>query len=159
MNEKKYIDFMGAAALLVFAVAVILGSVRLYFAAGEPMYLSPGLLPLILGVALLFTGILYLADSLKKGGLGARRREIREWFKQTAGDSQVHRMMAGVLIMAIYIYLLLSFLPFWLASLIFMAGLMLYLKSASLVYILVISAAAVAFIVILFQVLFRVPLP
>lgn len=68
-------------------------------------------------------------------------------------------MAIGVLIMALYTFVLLSFLPFWLSSLIFMIILMLYLKAESPVKILVISGGAVALIVLLFQVLFRVPLP
>ncbi len=159
MNDKKYIDFMGAVALILFSIAVIVGSILLHQDTGEVFYLSPGLMPFILGVALLFTSILHLADSLKNGGASARTKEVREWFGRVVRDKTCHGMLIGVLIMAAYIYVLLSFLPFWLSSVIFMVVLMMFLKSASPVRILLISVIAVALIVLLFQVMFRVPLP
>lgn len=159
MNDKKYIDFMGAVALLVFSIAVIIGSILLYQESGEVFYLSPGLMPLVLGAALLFTSFLHFLESLKDGGLKGRCQEVKEWFGTVVKDKTSHSMLIGVLIMAVYIYVLLSFLPFWLSSLIFMVILMLYLKAASPVRILLISAIAVALIVLLFQVMFRVPLP
>ena len=69
MNDKKFIDFMGAVALLVFSIAVIIGSILLYQESGEVFYLSPGLMPLVLGIALLFTSFLHFLESLKDDGL------------------------------------------------------------------------------------------
>ena len=159
MNEKKYLDFLGGLALMVLSVAIIIASILMHLESGEVLYLSPGLMPLILGVALLFCSIFYFAQSLKDGGFSVRLQETKEWFHRTVADKTTHSMAIGVLIMALYTFVLLSFLPFWLSSLIFMIILMLYLKAESPVKILVISGGAVALIVLLFQVLFRVPLP
>lgn len=159
MSEHKHYDFMGSIALLILSAAVIGGSIKLYLDTGEPMYVSPGLMPLILGIALLLCSILYLAGSLKDGGVKARSAEIKEWAALLVKDKTVHSMVVGVIIMAVYVFVLMSFLPFWLSSLIFMIGLMFYLKSTTPVRILLLSGGAVAGIVLLFQVLFRVPLP
>lgn len=159
VNEKKYLDFLGGLALMVLSVAIIIASILMHLESGEVLYLSPGLMPLILGVALLFCSIVYFAQSLKDGGFSVRLQETKEWFHRTVSDKTTHSMAIGVLIMALYTFVLLSFLPFWLSSLIFMIILMLYLKAESPVKILVISGGAVALIVLLFQVLFRVPLP
>lgn len=159
MSENKHYDFLGSIALIVISAAIILGSVQLYLKEGAPMYLSAGLMPLILGCALLFCSILFLIGSLKDGGIRARCAELKTWVHELATDKTVHSMIVGVIIMALYTYVLLSFLPFWLASLIFTIALMLYLKAATPVRIVLLSAGTVAFIVVLFQVMFRVPLP
>ena len=159
LNEKKYLDFLGDLTLIVLSAAIIIASVFMHMESGEVLYLSPGLMPMILGTALLFCSLFYFAQSLKDGGFSARIQETREWFHNTVSDKTTHSMTVGVLIMAFYTFVLLSFLPFWLSSLIFMIILMLYLKAESPVKILVISGGAVALIVLLFQVLFRVPLP
>lgn len=159
MNEKKYLDFIGGLALMLLSAAVIAASIGMHLESGEALYLSPGLMPLILGIALLFCSAVYFAGSLKDGGVSARGREIRQWLSETGKDRTVRSMAAGVGIMAVYTFVLMNFLPFWLSSLIFMVALMGYLKAETPVKILVISGGAVALIVILFQVLFRVPLP
>lgn len=159
MSENKHYDFMGSCVMLILSVAVICGSLKLYIDAGEPMYLSPALMPLILGIALLFCSILYMVGSLKNGGIKARAAEIKEWAAMLVKDKTIHSMIVGVIIMAIYVFVLMSFLPFWISSLIFIIGLMFYLKATTPVRILLLSAAAVGGIVLLFQVLFRVPLP
>lgn len=159
MSEHKHYDFLGAVVILLLSGAVIFGSIKLYTDAGEPMYLSPGLMPLILGISLLLCGILYLIGSLKNGGLKARLAEIKAWAAMLTKDEATRSMITGVAIMAVYVFILMHFLPFWIASLLFMAGLMFYLKATTPVRILLLSTAAVGGIVLLFQVLFRVPLP
>ena len=159
VKEKKYLDFLGGLVLLMLSVIIIIASVLMHIKSGEAFYLSPGLMPMILGIALLFCSLFYFAESLKDGGFSARICETREWFHAVVSDKTTHSMAVGVIIMAVYTFLLMSFLPFWLSSLIFMIILMGYLKAESPVKILLISGGAVALIVLLFQVLFRVPLP
>ena len=69
------------------------------------------------------------------------------------------RMFIGVVLMAVYTFILIEILPFWIATFLFMFLLMYFLDAGSLVKILLVSAASVALIVLLFQVCFRVPLP
>lgn len=159
MGEKKHLDFISAVALIIFSAAIILSSIQMYNKAGEIMYLSPALMPLILGIALLFCSVIYLAESLKDGGVRTRWNEFTAWFKPVLKDDTVHGMVIGVVIMAVYTFVLMSFLPFWISSIIFIIALMLYLKAASPARIALIAVGAVGLIVLLFQVLFRVPLP
>lgn len=159
MNEKKHFDFVSAVVLILVSVGIIVMSLQIHNQSGEVLYLSPGLMPLILGIALLACSIFQLIRSLKDGGFRTRSQEMSAWFKETIKDHTVHSMVIGVVIMAIYTFILMSFLPFWAASLIFIVALMLYLKATSLVRICLLAAGSVGFIVLLFQVLFRVPLP
>ena len=69
-------------------------------------------MPMILGIALLFCSLFYFAESLKDGGFSARICETREWFHAVVSDKTTHTMAVGVIIMAVYTFLLMSFLPF-----------------------------------------------
>ena len=54
VKEKKYLDFLGGLVLLMLSVIIIIASVLMHIKSGEVFYLSPGLMPMILGIALLF---------------------------------------------------------------------------------------------------------
>ncbi len=158
-NDKKRFDFVASLVMLALSVYVIFESVRMYQKAGKVLYLSPALVPLMLGILLCLLSMLLLLGSLKNGGFGKRLQEIKEYFSQVAKDSNTSRMLIGVLLMALYTFVLIEILPFWISTFIFMFLLMYFLEAGSLVKISVISAGAVALIIFLFQVCFRVPLP
>lgn len=159
MNEKRHYDFMSAVALTILSIAIIIGSFQIQGQTDAEIYVSPALMPMILGITLLFCSFLQLAESLKEGGMKARMKEIKIWSKETAGAKSTVNILIGVAIMAVYTFLLLPNLPFAVSSLIFMVVLLGFLKATSPVRIGLLAAGAVAFIVLLFQVLFRVPLP
>ena len=71
VKEKKYLDFLGGLVLLMLSVIIIIASVLMHIKSGEVFYLSPGLMPMILGIALLFCSLFYFAESLKDGGFSA----------------------------------------------------------------------------------------
>ena len=60
MKGKKYLDFLGGLALLMLSVIIIIASVLMHIKSGEAFYLSPGLMPMILGIALLFCSLFFL---------------------------------------------------------------------------------------------------
>ena len=69
------------------------------------------------------------------------------------------RMVIGVVLMALYTFVLLGMLPFWLATFLFMLLLMYFLEAGSIVKIVLISVLVTGLVILLFQVCFRVPLP
>lgn len=159
MEHKKHFDFLTSLVLIAVSAYIAAAGFGIYQDAGEPMYVSPGLFPIVLGIALALCSVFLLLQSLKGGGASARCAELKQWAGTVLKEPTCISMLIGTLIMGIYTYLLLSLLPFWLASLLFMILLMMYLNSGSVVKILLISGGAVAGVVALFQVLFRVPLP
>lgn len=158
MISKKF-DFTSSLILIAAAVYVIYESVDIYYKAKEPMYLSPALVPLMLGILLLLCSVILLMESLKGSSAGARFSEFAQWFAVIKQEAATKRMLIGTIIIGIYTYFLLGTLPFMASTVIFMVALMMYLKIGSFVKILLISIMTVLITHGLFQELFRVPLP
>jgi hypothetical protein len=74
-------------------------------------------------------------------------------------DTDIRMMVGGMAIMAIYAFLLIGLLPYYLASLIFLIALMLFLRASTIVKSIIISIAAVGLVILLFQYGFNVSLP
>lgn len=159
MNEKKHLDFISSIVLIIFSGAVILGSIQMYQKAGEVIYLSPALMPLILGIALFGCSIVNLLGSVKGSSFKGQWNEFTGWLRTAVKEPTTKAMLMGTLIMAVYVFVLMSFLPFWISSIIFICVLMFYMKAAKPVRIAMLALGSVGLIVLLFQVLFRVPLP
>lgn len=123
------------------------------------MYLSPTLIPTMLGAMMLVLSILLFVSSIKDGGLGARVGEFSNYMKDVKADPNSLRMLIGLAFMGIYTFVLLGLFPFWLATFLFMFLLMFFLEAGDIIHIVIISAVITALVVFLFQVCFRVPLP
>lgn len=158
-NNKRMKDFVSSIVMLLLSVFVLAQSYGIYKKAGKLLYLSPGLIPMMLGTILLVLSIVLLIGSLKDGGVAARTSEIKSLFKELKEDPNTMRMLIGVVLMGLYTFVMLGLLPFWIATFIFMMLLMYFLEAGSIPQIVVISAIVTALIILLFQVCFRVPLP
>lgn len=158
-NNKKLRDFISSIVILLLSVFVLAESRGIYVKAGKTLYLSPALIPLMLGTILLVLSVVLMLESLKEGGIAARAAEGKQWMKAIKEDPNSLRMLIGLVLMGIYTFVLLGMLPFWLATFLFMFLLMYFLEAGSLVKIVVISIVVTALIIFLFQVCFRVPLP
>jgi hypothetical protein len=159
MNENKHLDFLTSLGLMGLALFVIFSGRMIYQEAKEPLYLSPALLPLILGCSLFFCSAVQLAGTLKNSKISNRFQEFGIWLGERRKDPAMPHIFGGILILGTYTFLLLPFLSFWLASSLFLLLLMLYLKATSCWKLLPIIGAVIGGIVLLFRVLFRVPLP
>ncbi|ABX40984.1 tripartite tricarboxylate transporter TctB family protein [Lachnoclostridium phytofermentans] len=159
MKNIKQFDFLTSIILMAASIYVIVSGFGIYKKAGEPMYVSPGLLPIILGFAMILCCIFLMISSLKGSSIKSRINELKEWFSANYKEHTIISMIVGTIIMGIYTFVLLSIFPFWLASIIFIAFLMIYLNAASLVKILLTSIGAVGGIILIFQIIFRIPLP
>jgi len=159
MESKKHFDFLASFVLIALGVYVILAGMGIVKDAGEIFYVSPGFFPVMLGLVLVLCSFLLLASSLKGAGFSQRRKELKVWWQTKVHDPNSIKTLVGIGIMLVYTYGLLRLMPFWLASGIFLVALMLYLRSTSVVRILIISAGSIAAIVVFFQIGFGVPLP
>ena len=157
-NDKKRLDFVSSVVMFLLSIYVIFEGIHIYHEAGKVFYLSPALVPTMLGCVLCLLSVVLFGYSLKDGGISARMAEVKTYFSGIFKDSNTMRMFIGVVLMAVYTFILIEILPFWIATFLFMFLLMYFLDAGSLVKILLVSAASVALIVLLFQVCFRVPL-
>jgi hypothetical protein len=163
-------DFVFSAALVALGVYATCEGFTVYERAAAPpfkieaMSVSPGLLPIILGIALVILSVLLLIKSLvpENGGglaLGEQLSALATWFPTLFGNRDIINMSVGVAIMGVYVFGLVKNLPYWAASLIFVLGMLLFLRAGSWWKMIVISLASVGGVLLLFQVVFRAALP
>ena len=158
MVSKKF-DFVSSLVLILTSFYIVYGSVDIYQQAKEPLYLSPALVPLILGILLLLCSLVLLAESLKGSSSSQRWAEFRQWWGVVKKEEATKSMFIGTIIIGLYTYVLLPLLPFVVSTGIFLVVLMAYLKVGSWKKISILTFLTVAIIFGLFQGLFHVPLP
>ncbi|MCM3660982.1 tripartite tricarboxylate transporter TctB family protein [Georgenia satyanarayanai] len=157
-NEPK-LNFISSTVLSILSIAILAGSVSIYVASGEPLHASPALVPGMLGGVLLASSLLLLRQSVGRDGLRARVSEAQAWLVGVARHPDTRTMVIGLLLMAIYTFVLIQLLQFWVASLIFTVAVLAFLRAARWYSVLVIAGATVGGIVVLFSVIFNIPLP
>ncbi len=175
--NKKTKDLILAVITLVFGIYVAIGGYNIYKIATVRPYnvpelsLSPGFLPLVLGILLIFFSLLLAFYSIKDkekgfgGSIKAHIHEMNVRFHETVKDPNTYRMLIGMLIMFIFSFFLVGMrigsfkVPFYLSGGIFMIVLLLYLGAAKWWQSIIITVLTMAVIVVLFQYGFRAILP
>lgn len=150
---------MTGIVLLVVAGYVVWDSTLMAGRVGGPFYTTPGMLPIVLGLALALTASLLLKRSIREEGLKTTLDNIKNWACVMCKSKTVKEMLLGIVILGVYTFLLVPAFPFWLSGLIFLVFIMGVLNATSLMKSLIISAVTVAAIVVVFEVIFHVPLP
>lgn len=163
-------DFIFSFFLVAVGLFVLISGIVIFKSAAEPPYgvtrfsLSPGFMPVVLGAALLFCSALLFFQSLKgKGGFRSacidNFRQFAHWLKPALTAKDTISMAAGIAMMFIYSYLLISYLPYWAATLIFLICLMLFLRAAKWWNVIIIALVTVGLVYLLFKVCFHAALP
>lgn len=163
-NNKKHLDFVTSIVLGLLSIYVLLESVNInaqYYQRPQhgDMLTSPSLTPTILGIALLLCAVLLCVRSLRGVGIKQTWADIGESFRAFCSSKLVLFSVIGLLYLGLYVFVLLEILPFAVASLIFLFGLLLMLKATNWWKSGIIAALSVTFIVVLFQVVFHIRLP
>lgn len=163
IDEKSHLDFLTAIVLIIASIAVIITSIGYWKKQGCLFYESAGFMPTIIGAALLIMNIRLLTESLHSASVGKQIIRLKEALQRTVKSKRVHKSIVGLGIFAVYVYFLLGRLPFWLASVISLAAVLIYVHFdktvKTTVKMLIIAAIAIACIVGLFQYAFSVPMP
>lgn len=159
MDDKKHLDFLVSLILIALGVFVVVYSVIITIQTGTAFIVSPGFLPGFLGGALILSAFLLMAESLRGTGLQKTTSLLKDWWKDTIHSKQVRNTVLGMLIMFVYTCVLMSFLPYWLATIIMLLFLFFYLHAAKPLKAVLIAVLAVACIVGVFQYAFHVRLP
>lgn len=126
---------------------------------GGALYASPGMMPMVLAVLLLFTGVLLFQRTVRKNGIGPNLNDFITWATVFVKSKAAQEMLTGGLVLALYTFILAPRLPFWISTSIFMMFLMGILNAVSVWKNVVITAAVVGSIQVVFQMIFHVPLP
>ena len=158
-GDMKHLDFVTSVVLMGLSIGVIIVSRGYYLRSRSPFYASPGFMPIILASALFLLALSLMYQSLNKSSLKECLGRIREGIPRGLKSLRFRNTVIGLAIFAVYIYVLIRLLPFWLASIILLFACFMFLKAAGVVKSAIISILSVAGIVLLFQIIFRVPMP
>lgn len=175
--NKKTKDLILAFITLIFGIYITTESYSIYKTAlvrpynVEKLSLSPGFLPLILGILLIFFSVVLIIFSVvsKEKKIGETMKdhlaEIKTRFHETVKDPNTYRMVIGMIIMFIFSFFLVGLrignfkLPFYISGGIFMLVLLMYLGAVKWWQSIIITAITMLLIVVLFQYGFRAILP
>jgi hypothetical protein len=123
------------------------------------MYASPGMMPMVLAILLLFTSGLLLKRSIQLNGIGNNISDFFSWLEVFRKSKPAQEMLIGGLVLALYTFILAPRLPFWMSTSVFMLFIMGILNATSIMKNVLITATVVGCIYAVFQMIFHVPLP
>jgi len=158
-EEPRHLDFMSSICLFLISIYIVWGSLDINSDVGGPVYSSPGLLPLFIGSMLLLCSVILFTRSMKKAGFAGNLSAIRSWLSEFRKSKETMNMLMGIAVLAIFTFFLFPTFPFLLSSFIFMVFLMKVLDAGSYFKIILISACVSTIVYVLFQIIFKVPLP
>ena len=161
--KRAHLDFLTATILILVSIAVIITSIGYWQRQRVTFYESAGFMPVLIAGGLLIMSVRLLREALNQDSVRHFIGRLKVSFGQTVRSNTVHRAIVGLVIFAIYVFALLGRLPFWLASFLSLAAVLVFvrydgtLKTA--LKMIFIAALCVAGIVGLFQFAFAVPMP
>ena len=162
-SARAHLDFLTSIILIIIAIAVIITSIGYWQRQKVTFYESAGFMPVLIAGGLLIMSLRLLREALKQDSAHSFISRLKVSFGQTVRSNTVHRAIIGLIIFGIYVFVLLGRMPFWLASFLPLAAVLVFvrydgtLKTA--LKMILIAALCVAGIVGLFQFAFAVPMP
>ncbi len=161
--KRAHLDFITSIILILVSVGVIITSIGYWKRQRVTFYESAGFMPVLIASGLLIMALRLLKESLAYDNVQNFVKRLGIAFGQTVRSNTVHRAIVGLAIFAVYVFVLLGRMPFWLASFLPLAAVLVFvrydgtLKTA--LKMVLIAALCVAGIVGLFQFAFAVPMP
>jgi hypothetical protein len=159
LEKQTHFDFITSVCLMGLSLAVIFDSFQMAKDVGGFLYASPGMMPMVLAILLLFTSILLMKRSIQANGVNKNISDFVEWFQIFRKSKPAQEMLTGGLILALYTFILAPRLPFWISTSIFMIFIMGILNATAVWKNIVITAVVVMSIYVVFRMVFHVPLP
>ncbi len=160
MERKKY-DFLSGILLAFLGIAVVWESYRMWLDVGGEFVESPGLMPAVLGGLLIIAALVLASQSFQEAGGRAVFANLKNGFMSLFGKNRRFAKDFSIVLIAVgfFTFILLPNLPFWLSSFIFMVYTM-FLAGARKLWLVLVSAAGVSAVIqLIFEKIFRVPLP
>lgn len=157
-------DKMAAADLIMGIFLIVFGGFVIVASLNMKIYKTfldaPGFFPFILGMIFIGLGTVMTLSSLRRKGLEQGKQDLKKFHLDSLFKSiRFQRVMTLIFLMVIYIFLLIGRLHFTLATALYLFFTLYYLKSASLIKIVIISIASALIISYSFSEFFKIPLP
>lgn len=169
-QQLRRVDFLFSLVLIAFGVAILIAAYDMPWSSHQTgisgsWYLSPGLLPAILGALLIIFSLNILAHAVSAGGHRDVWGLIKNGLIGVAGNRAFHKSILSIVVLSAYIFGLLGNVNYYIATglYLFVFMVLFHHKSKSVLLnlsLLVIIAVAVPVVVgYLFSHYLDVPLP
>ena len=163
--QTRYgIDLIAGVVTFAVSIYVMIKSITFWkedFV--DVFYYSAGLMPMMIGISLFIFSALYIRRTLKEHPLKECLLDIKKFSIEFVKSKDVHKALIGLVIFWIYIFLMLGRMPFWLATFVTLSALLLFInwkKSVKqILKLLLISGVSTFMIILIFQIIFKVPMP
>lgn len=152
-------DFITAIVLILFSIWAIFKATGYHSYSGPEIYIQPGFTPIVICSFIIVMSLVLLKDSLKGSSFKARWKEFTVALASGVTGYKFKNVVIALGIFALYIYVLLKYLPFWIATFVTIAFTFFYLKAGKPLKLIIIAGISTAMIIIIFQEIFAVPLP
>jgi len=162
--EMEKTDKMAVADLIMGIFLIIFGGFVILSSLNMKIYKTfldaPGFFPFILGIIFVVLGSIMVLSSLRRKGYEQMKSGLKN-FKLTSlfKSIKLKRVMTLITFMIIYIFVLIDRINFTLATALYLFFTLYYLKSASLMKIIIISVTTSLLISAFFTRFFHIPLP
>lgn len=152
-EDKEVLVFSGFLVVTVFLLISIFSINQ----RGKSIVESPRLLPMIVvGCMFLICGVGLTRSLRAHGGLRLPRSAVAA---ACAADPQVRRILLSMLIVAVYVFVGIPFIGFYLSSFLLICGITLfYVRSIKPVYAVLVSLALTGLLYLIFSVAFNLRL-
>ncbi len=166
VDARCGVEFLAGVILIVVSIYVMCKSITFWKEDYvQEFYYSSGLMPMIIGIALLIFSVIYTVRTLKEHSFKECLVDLKNFWAEQFKNKIFWKSIITLVIMGIYIYVLLGKAPFWLGTFVTLTALLLFInwekpmKAKSIIKFCVISAVATALIIVVFSLIFKVPLP
>ena len=139
----------------LFALFVIVESLRMPQRGHLGIIMSPGFVPLFTGLVLLFLSMIINVRALRGGGL----KYVAALFRTTRDEEEIRRFLWILGFMVLYIVGLIGHLPFAVATLIYHLLIFYYLKIGGPLKIAVYTLIATGLVALFLPRIFSMPVP
>ena len=139
----------------LFALFVIVESVRMPQRGHLGIMMSPGFVPLFTGIVLLFLSLVINVRALRGGGL----KYVGVLWKSIGHDEELRRFLWILGFMVLYIVGLIGYVPFLVATLIYHALIFCYLKIGGPLKVVIYTLIATGLVALFLPRVFDMPVP
>ena len=165
--DRGHLDFLVSIILFIMGIYVLVESLFYYLSQNErfgiPYYASAGFLPSIIGTVIVLLSIKLFLETIKTTKPSVRIAQLIDSFNKITKNKYFYKTLLGLGVFYIYIYILLGRINFFPATFITTWAILLVNKFnktwKTTLLMGFIALASAGGIVLVFDVLFNVPMP
>jgi len=148
-------DLVLSILITLFAVFVIVESLRMPHRGHLGLLVTPGFSPFFTGVALLLLSLILDVRAMRRKG----HIHLASWLKEAVSEEENRRFLVLLAATSLYAVILLGRVPFVAATLVFHALIFSYLKIGKPIKIIAYALLATGLVSLLLPKLFEMPVP